>query len=124
MIPTGVAAGAAIAVLAGSLALAGWQGYRLGRASVEAEQAAALEAIETLRGAAAQAAADAVSKLRVEQRVIQQRVERETIERPVYRDCEHTDDGLRLVNAALAGESVGADADRGVVPTPDRAGRP
>lgn len=93
---------AALVLIVGSVVGAGWKGYQIGRDAVIAEQAKVDLAYRTARDAAATAAAEAISKLELKQVNITQRVERETIERPVYRDCQHTPDGLQLLNEALA----------------------
>ena len=55
---------------------------------------------------ALQAAAREIAKLETSAQVIKERVIRETVDRPVYRDCAHSDSVLHDINAALAGQSV------------------
>lgn len=52
----------------------------------------------------------AIQNIRIENRTIYQRTQREITEKPVYRDCLLPDDGLRLVNAARAGAAVQLDS--------------
>jgi len=49
------------------------------------------------------AAAQEIAKIKVRNTTVQQTLEREIHEKPVYRDCHHSADGLRSINAALAG---------------------
>ncbi|MBS1188894.1 MAG: hypothetical protein H6R10_686 [Rhodocyclaceae bacterium] len=56
---------------------------------------------EKAREAAQQGAASEIAKLEIKNVTIKQRVERETREVPVYRNCRHSPDGLRAINAAL-----------------------
>lgn len=64
------------------------------------------------------AAAGEIAKIKVRNVTVQQTLEKEIHEKPVYRDCRHTPDGLRSINAALAGTEP---ADRGKLPDPDPA---
>lgn len=52
---------------------------------------------------AMEAAASAISKLEIKHVTYRQKIEREVKEVPVYRsvECQHTPDGLRILNAAL-----------------------
>lgn len=95
-------------------------GYGLGRTDGQAvEVAKQMSAIRSREETLSQVA-EAVSKMQVVNKTIHARVERETIEKPVYRECVHTDDGLRYVNEALTG-NAGSTDDRGV-PSPDPIG--
>ena len=69
---------------------------------------------------AASAAADAISKLRIINQTITQEVRREIVERPVYRDCQHSPEQLRRLNAAITA-APGRAAGGGGVPTADAA---
>lgn len=64
------------------------------------------------------AAAGEIAKIKVRNVTVQQTLEKEIHEKPVYRDCRHTPDGLRSINAALAGTEP---PDRGKLPEPDPA---
>lgn len=56
----------------------------------------------------------AIQNIRVENRTIYQRTQREITEKPVYRDCVLPADGVHLINAARAGSAGQSD---GAVPT-------
>lgn len=59
--------------------------------------------------ASQRSAAEAIAKLTITHTTIKQRVEREVYEKPIYRECTHSPDGMRWVNAALEGTvTVGA----------------
>ena len=47
-----------------------------------------------------------IAKLETSAQVIKERVIRETVDRPVYRDCAHSDSVLHDINAAITGQSV------------------
>lgn len=64
------------------------------------------------------AAAQEIAKIKVRNTTVQQTLEREIHEKPVYRDCRHSPDGLRGINAALAGSEP---ADGGKLPAADAA---
>jgi hypothetical protein len=79
----------------------GWQvnGWRL-----KASEARAEEAAEKAGAAATEAAVTAIKGIEVRYVPIRHKAEVITREVPVYRDCVHTDDGLRVVNEALTGQ--------------------
>lgn len=64
------------------------------------------------------AAAGEIAKIKVRNVTVQQTLEREIHEKPVYRDCKHSPDGLRSLNAALTGAEP---ADGGQLPAADPA---
>ena len=53
-----------------------------------------------------------LARLEAQAQIVRERVIRETVERPVYRECAHSDSVLNDINAALAGQS----ADPGELP--------
>ncbi len=95
------------------------QGREDGEAKIEAQQARENSIAAKATEAAASAAARAISAIKVQNRTITQEVQREVIDRPVYRDCLHSPDQLRNINAALTGASVPEPAGSGVVPGTD-----
>lgn len=111
MIPLPYLLGAAlISVL---LALGG--GYFMGRSDGRALEAGEQDRVALAVAAAEQAmqrvAAESISKIEVRNVTIRQKAETVTREVPVYRDCKHDPDGLRLINDALD--------PTGAFPTPD-----
>lgn len=91
-----------IAALAAVLA-AGAGGFKLGADHEVASQARAQEQLDKAIEAATAATAEAISKIKITNKTIQNEVRHETSTQTVYRDgtCNHTDDGMRLVNKAL-----------------------
>lgn len=87
---------------------AAYKGYRYGYDVQEAEAARVERIARAARDAAQQGAAVEIAKLTVTHTTIKQKVEKEIYEKPVYRECVHSPDGLRWVNAALAGGSLPA----------------
>lgn len=81
-------------------------GYQNGKGQA-ADENLRLESVALRVSAAAQeAAATEIAKIQIRHTTIQQKVQRETIENPVYRDCRHSPDGLQLANQALANGTV------------------
>lgn len=86
------------------------EGYSNGKQTVYLEKAN-LEAM-ALRAAAAQneevmnAVNEAVAKIRIEQKTYVQKFKEFERESVVYRECQHSDDAFRLLNAALRGDPV------------------
>ncbi len=97
-------------LLAAAVALVG--AYAAGRHDgAEIAEAAALreERVAALAADAAQkSAAKAIAGITVTNTTLRQTLEREVRENVVYRDCRHSADGLRILNAALAGRAYSA----------------
>lgn len=92
-------------------------GVRVGGDSVEAQKARE-ERVARVAGEAAQkAAAEAISKIEVKNVTQRQILQREIVREPVYRDCRHSEPGVRAINDAL----VPDNADRGAVRPADPA---
>lgn len=73
--------------------------------------------------AAASAAADAISKIKVKHTTVRQELEREIVNHEVFRECHSGPDAVRMFNAAIPGYAAASAADSGVVPTSDASGR-
>ena len=113
-----------LAVVLGLLAshgAVGYKAYRAGQDNVIAETAKLVDVETRTRDAALAAAGEAISKIVVRNVTIRQKAETVTREVPVYRDCRHDPDGLRLANQALGAEAE--PADRGKLPASDTADR-
>jgi hypothetical protein len=89
----------AVIAIAGGCYLKGrGDGKDIERATQLTQQALREETREVM----IQAAAEQIAKISIVNKTIYARATREVVEKPVYRDCQHTDDGLRAVNDALA----------------------
>ncbi len=91
---------------AGSAAAAGWWAYGAGRDAEVARQAERASAVQEAREAFRQDVATAISKIEVRHVTLQQRTEREIVDRGVQwrdRDCTVSADWLRDFNAAIPG---------------------
>lgn len=106
-------------LLAFVIALVGayFKGCNDGADLAEGQQAREDQIAATAFSAAQRGAAKAIAGIEIRNVTIKQRVETEIREKPVYADCRHTPDGLRLVNAALTGGAEPA-GDR-QLPGPD-----
>lgn len=114
MIPVqGIIALVACALMAGLY----WLGRVDGRALERGEQKRQAEIVRDVRDAALSGAAEAINKIEVKHVTVRQALEREIVERPVYRDCRHTPDGLRILNQALE-PPEGRPPGEGVVSAP------
>lgn len=82
-----------------------WQ-YGQGVASCEAATARDERVARVAYDKGQEGAAAAIAKLEIKNVTIKQRVERETREVPVYRDCRHSPGGMLGVNQALSGKPV------------------
>ena len=112
------AVAAALAVMIGAAYL---RGREDGRDSQQAQVAREASLVAVTRAVALRSAAEAIAQIQVTHSTIRQAVEREIVEKAVYRDeCKHSDRVMQLINAALAGTNVAA-ADR-ELPSADAAG--
>lgn len=114
-------------LLAAGLALSGAVGgaYVKGRAdgrAVEIAQRVTIEEVARVsREAAMKGAAEKIAEIEIVNKTVYARATREVVEKPVYRDCVHSDDGLRAINQALTGRSE--SAGDGIVPGTDTVSR-
>jgi len=92
-----------------------------GRALSDAEHLRAAQAADTALELARRGAAEEIAKLEVKHVTVQRRIERETREVPVYRDCRHPPDVLRALDDALENRP-GAPGDRELPAQPRPAG--
>lgn len=88
------------AVLLAAIVLFG-AGFKLGDDYRQAAEAREDKLIQKVSDASTKAAAKAIAGIKVNNTTIQQNLQREINEKPVYTDCRHSPDGLRAVNAAL-----------------------
>ena len=110
------------AILATALGAAYLKGREDGRDSAQAHAMRESDLVATTRAVALRSAAEAIAQIQVTHSTIRQAVEREIVEKPVYRDgCKHSDRVMQLINAAIAGTAIpaadselpGADAAHG-----------
>lgn len=113
----------ALLALLGGGGYAGWTARDWKAAADERKEQRAVALVTQARAEAAAGAADAIAKLEPKLVTLKERVTREVIEKPVYRECVHSPDGLRDINAALTAQPGNPFADRGV-PVSDPAGGP
>lgn len=91
-------AGVLLAAIAGT-----GVGFYLGVDHQQARDAREERLVQQAADAATQAAGRAIAAIRVNHTTIKQELQREIHKEPVYLDCRHSPDGLRLVNEALGG---------------------
>lgn len=94
--------GALLALIAG-LGGAYWQGRQDGGDACLAEQVRDEQVTVIASEAAASAVAAAISKIEVKNVTVNQKLQREVIERQVFRDCRSGPDAVRLFNSAVPG---------------------
>jgi Tfp pilus assembly protein PilO len=92
---------------AASIAVSGYVAFGLGQDHEIAKQAKQEQVIREVRQAAIEGAADAISKLKVENKTVYQRSDTVVREVPVYRDCKHDPRVLNDINEALTGKPAG-----------------
>jgi hypothetical protein len=115
----------ALLVWAATLGGAFWYGTHIEADHKDAVQARERAIGDTAAARAADAAASAIAGIRVVNTTIQARVQHEIETHTVYRDCEHTPDGLRLVNDALRNVKQTSElAGGGLLPRADAASGP
>ena len=114
--------GLALGILAGiGLAFTGtyYAGHKAGRDACKGEENQRAEFVRQIREDLDKSIAVGLSNIKVENKTILGRVEREIRTNTVYADCRHPDGVLNDINRALG---VGAKPPGGgVLPTPDAA---
>jgi hypothetical protein len=106
-----------------SLGGASWFFYGAGQAAELAAQKREDDAAAKTRAVASEAAASAIAAIKVTHRTVQQEIQRELVERPVFRDCRSGPDSVRLFNGAIPGAGAVGGAAPGSVPASDAAAR-
>lgn len=108
-------AGILLAAMAGAGA-----GFYLGVEHQQARDAREERLVQRAVDEAGQAAGRAIALIRINHTTIKQELQREIHKEPVYLDCRHSPDGLRLVNQAISGAQRPA---AGQLPAPDAPGQ-
>lgn len=106
-----------------SIAAAGWWAYGAGKDSELATQAREDRTAAIATESAASAAAAAINRIEVKHVTVRQQLEREVIDRPVYRDCRSGPDAVSLFNSTIPGTVAEHAPGGGQLPAPDTAGR-
>lgn len=99
-----------IAGAVGALALVGF-GWFAGVRSEQASQDREKNAIAETRDAARIGTAEAIAKIKINNTVINKKVEREILTDTVYRDCRVPDAGVQIANDALRGRPRSGNTD-------------
>ena len=94
-------------------------GRDTGQDNVIAEQEKTRVLVEDIERRAQQGAAAEIAKIKVVNQINREVLEREIVEKPVYRECRNTADGVRAINAALENRPVAPDG--GELPGADPA---
>ncbi len=97
----------ALTLVVGSFGAVGWFGYRQGALTVQARWDTAVLERKAGEEAALKAAAAAIAKIEVKSETYIQPLRTEIRTNTVYRDCLHSPDSLRNLNALILGESFG-----------------
>lgn len=95
-------------------------GHGVGKDSEIAGQTQINKAIADTRAVAQLGAADEIAKIKVVNTTVRGKTETIVRENVVYRDCRHGPDGVRSINAALAG-AIAEPAGSGKLPAADAA---
>ena len=93
----------AVLLWGASLGATGWWFYGAGRDAEVASQDRAEKAVQAASEKMTAAAAQAISQIKVQHRTVQQEIQREVVEKPVFRDCRSGPDAVRLLNSTIPG---------------------
>lgn len=100
------------------------QGREDGRDKCVAESVRDVQVAQIASEAAAASAAEAISRIEVRHATVRQTLEREIVEKPVFRDCRSGADAVRLFNSTLDPAASAASAPgASELPAPDSAAR-
>jgi hypothetical protein len=115
-----IGSGLAVAAAIGG---AYWAGHTAGVDSQAARQQRDSDLVAQAGDAAASAAAAAINKIEVRHVTVRQQLEREVVERAVFRDCRSGPDVVRLFNSTNpAAAAASAPAGDGGMPATPAAG--
>lgn len=106
-----------VGVLASVASMAGYQGYTMGADAMIARQAKEDTMVRAVQDAALRGAAEAIAANRPMYKTIVQKVRHEIEKNTVYRDCKHSDEQLRNINAAITGHSSSQPAGSSKLPS-------
>ncbi len=95
------------AVAVGAVAGSFFYGQHIGAQGERVKQQDRTELVREVQDAAQAGAAKAIGGIRVNNVKQREVVTREIVEKPVYRECLHSDAGLRAVNDALVPSGPG-----------------
>ena len=107
---------ALVLALLGVIGAAYLKGREHERDAIQLQQFKDADLVATTRAAAARGAAEEIAKIQVNHQTIRREVEREIVQKPVYRDCGGDERVMRLVNDALAGRAPALTNGPGDVP--------
>ena len=117
------------AALAGAVVLvaltggAYWMGHTAGSDAQAARQQRDEHLVAQAGEAAASAAAAAINRIEVKHVTVNQALQREVIDRPVFRDCRSGDGAVSLFNSTIPSGAAEPAAGGGQLPAQDAAGR-
>lgn len=117
------------ATLAGALALvaitggAYWAGHAAGTDAQAARQQRDTDLVAQAGEAAASAAAAAINKIEVKHVTVTQALQREVVDRPVYRDCRSGPDAVGMFNSTIPAAGAEPAPGGGQLPAQDAAAR-
>lgn len=98
------------AILLAGYAAAYLYGRHDGEELERGRQLAQDKLVRDVQDAAQRGAATEIAKIEIKNTTIKQEVQREILEKPVYRECRHDARGLSLINAALTGTEPAGDS--------------
>lgn len=101
------------ALWAATVAWAFWYGQGIGEGRAVSQQARENALVQSAVDAANQVAAEAIARIEIKNVTVRQEVQREIIEKPVYRECRHDAGVMRSINSAISGAD---SAGRGKLP--------
>lgn len=105
-----------------SLGGAAFFGYGAGQDAEIADQSRVVRAVAASSEAAASAAAHAISNLKVKHTTVNQKLEKEIHEKPVFVDCRSGSAAVELFNSTIPAATLDASG-RGLLPTANAASR-
>lgn len=113
-------------LIAGALMIAALgTSYLRGRAdganAVEAHIAEQQTVVNETRAAAIAGAAEEIAKIQIRHNTIKQELEKQIVEKPVYRDCVVDERGMQLINSALTAGASAVPVGNGNVSGADTA---
>jgi hypothetical protein len=105
-----------LGIAASISSISGYAGYRAGADAIIAQNSKERGLVVAVQEQAMRGAAEAIAANRPVYKTIVQKVKHEIEKNTIYRDCKHSDDQLRDINAAITGRASGQPAGGGKLP--------
>lgn len=115
---------ALLGMMAGGFISGELHGRKSAKEHIEALKAHDAELIQSATKESERVTVAAISTIQVQHVTVRQTLEKQIVDRPVYRECRNDDDVLQIINQAITGKTGSPAAQRGELSGDRAADRP